>query len=147
MITWRIIKCSTHYLPPFCTTCSIQFITLVMERPMYHTGHGNGRLLQQLFPGRLIYRHSDFSYPSRSTDLSLYDPFLWGTLKEQCFASIPESLDHGRATVAHCVTGRWRNVSHYCRPLRLIYVFCAQISTARCADSTRCTQTVQGGCT
>ena len=25
-----------------------------------------------------------------------------------------ESLDHGRARVAHCVTGRWRNVSHYC---------------------------------
>ena len=52
-------------------------------------------------------------------------------------------LDHGRARVAHCVTGRWCNVSHYCRPLHLIYVFWAQRSTARCADSTRCTQTVR----
>ena len=52
-----------------------------------------------------------------------------------------ESLNHGRARVAHCVTGRWRNVSQYCRPLRLVYVFWAQRSAARCADSTRCTQT------
>ena len=50
-------------------------------------------------------------------------------------------LGHGRARVAHCVTRRWRNVSHYCRPLGLIYVFWAQRSTARCADSTRCIQT------
>ena len=27
-------------------------------------------------------------------------------------------LDHGCARVAHCVTARWRNLSHYCRPLR-----------------------------
>ena len=50
-------------------------------------------------------------------------------------------LEHGRARVAHCITNRWRNVSHYCRPLRLIYVFWAQRSTARCADSTLCIQT------
>ena len=42
---------------------------------------------------------------------------------EQCR---PNGLAHGRARVAHCVTGRWRNVSHYCRPLHLIYVFWAQ---------------------
>ena len=29
-----------------------------------------------------------------------------------------ESLYHGRARVAHCVTGWWRNFSHYYRPLR-----------------------------
>ena len=58
-----------------------------------------------------------------------------------------DRLRHGRARLAHCVTSRWRNVSHYCRPLRLIYVFYAQRSTARCADSTQCTQTVQGGST
>ena len=27
-------------------------------------------------------------------------------------------LDHGCARVAHCVTARWRNFSHYCCPLR-----------------------------
>ena len=38
-----------------------------------------------------------------------------------------------------------RNVSHYCRPLRLVYVFWAQRSTARCADSIRCTPAVPIG--
>ena len=27
-------------------------------------------------------------------------------------------LGHGCARVAHCVTAKWRNFSHYCRPLR-----------------------------
>ena len=30
----------------------------------------------------------------------------------------PVSLNHGCARVPHCVTARWRNFSHYCRPLR-----------------------------
>ena len=29
-----------------------------------------------------------------------------------------EGLTHGCARVAHCFTARWRNLSHYCRPLR-----------------------------
>ena len=31
---------------------------------------------------------------------------------------ITAGLVHGCARVAHCVTARWRNFSHYCRPLR-----------------------------
>ena len=31
-------------------------------------------------------------------------------------------VGHGCARVAHCVTARWRNLSHYCRPLRQIYM-------------------------
>ncbi|KAJ4441997.1 hypothetical protein ANN_11861 [Periplaneta americana] len=58
-----------------------------------HTGHGNLILLQELFPGRLISRGSDFPYPARSPDLSLCDAFLWGILKEQCFIPVPRTLD------------------------------------------------------
>ena len=41
----------------------------------------------------------------------------------QCIGGVtlPHTLNcliHGRARVAHCVTARWRNFSHYCRPLR-----------------------------
>ena len=60
---------------------------------------------------------------------------LYGRDGQKWFAT--HYVVHGRARVAHCVTGRWRNVSHYCRPLRLIYVFWAQRRTARCAYSTR----------
>ena len=33
-------------------------------------------------------------------------------------ACVMKSLVHGCARVAHCVTARWRNFSHYSRPLR-----------------------------
>ena len=50
-------------------------------------------------------------------------------------------LSHGCAEVAHCVPARWRNFSHYCRPLRQYDVFWAQRSTDRRSDSRRCTHT------
>ena len=49
-------------------------------------------------------------------------------------------LGHGCAKVAHCVTTRWRNFSHYLCTVRLNDVFWAQRSTDRRADGRRCTQ-------
>ena len=43
--------------------------------------------------------------------------------------------------MAHCVPSRWRNFSHYCRPLRHYDVFWAQRSTDLRADSRRYTHT------
>ena len=54
------------------------------------------------------------------------------------------SLTHGCAREAHCVTARWRNFSHYCRPLRQydVWFTCSQHREALTAapTSTRCTQ-------
>ena len=36
---------------------------------------------------------------------------------------VTDGLEHGCARVAHCVTARGRNFSHYCRPLRQYDVF------------------------
>ena len=52
-----------------------------------------------------------------------------------------DRLYHGCAKVAHCVPARWRNFSHYCRPLRQYDVFWAQRSTDRRTNSRRCTHT------
>ena len=80
-----------------------------------------------------------------ANQLSDANGYLQGIyLRNNWSHSAAERLVHGRARVGHCVTGRWRNFSHYYRPLRqydVWYVFWAQRSTARCADSTRCTQT------
>ena len=50
------------------------------------------------------------------------------------------AIEQGYARMAHCVTARWRNFSHYCCPLRQYDVFWAQRSTDRCVDTTQCTQ-------
>ena len=63
-------------------------------------------------------------------------------------------LKHGRARVAHCVSTRWRNLSHYCRPLRHydVWFTCLQHREALLgAPTTRGVHkqefTVQGGST
>lgn len=50
-----------------------------------HIGRGNLHHLEELFPGQLISRWSDFAYPPRSPDLTPPDFYLWGHLKEFCF--------------------------------------------------------------
>ena len=45
----------------------------------------------------------------------------YSSLHASCMTRVVQQcqdLDHGCARVAHCVTARWRNFSHYCCPLR-----------------------------
>ena len=42
-----------------------------------------------------------------------------------------QGLAHRCARLAHCVTARWRNVSHYCRPLRQYDVLLRVLRTAK----------------
>ena len=41
------------------------------------------------------------------------------------------TVGHGCARVAHCVTARWRNFSHYCRPLRHYDVWLSVLITEK----------------
>ena len=65
------------------------------------------------------------NYLSKTFKVNTYKTFhcceTWSlTLREE--QSVPYSiikcLDHGCARVAHCVTAKSLNISHYCRPLR-----------------------------
>ncbi|KAJ4437692.1 hypothetical protein ANN_17837 [Periplaneta americana] len=74
-----------HFQGDLITFCELNNVGLgqqvfQQDGATTHTGHGNLTLLQELFPGRLISRGSDFPYPARSPDLSLCDAFLWGIL-------------------------------------------------------------------
>ena len=66
--------------------------------------------------------------PRRSETFSLWCLFVPPLLKN-CWLNfnqldirnltyLEHVIDHGYTRVAHCVTARWRNFSHYCRPLR-----------------------------
>ena len=44
------------------------------------------------FPGRWIGRQGPIEWPSRSSDLTPHDFFLWGILKENVFSSKPKSI-------------------------------------------------------
>lgn len=57
-----------------------------------HTSNATMTFLRQKFPGRLISRRGDVSWPPRSPDLSPCDFFLWGYLKERVYREKPRTL-------------------------------------------------------
>ncbi len=50
-------------------------------------------LLATVFEFRIISRNSDINWPPRSCDLSPLDYFLWGAVKDKCYANYPETID------------------------------------------------------
>ena len=55
------------------------------------------------------------SVPLRSQNSSVY--ISTGCAAENQVCTLVHTLTHECARVAHCCTARWRNFSHYCRPL------------------------------
>jgi len=45
------------------------------------------------FEDRIISRRADVVWPPRSCDLTPLDYYLWGTLKDKCYADNPETID------------------------------------------------------
>ena len=45
------------------------------------------------FEDRIISRRADVVWPPRSCDLTPLDYYLWGTLKDKCYADKPETID------------------------------------------------------
>ena len=58
-----------------------------------HTAKVTLELLATVFENRIISRNSDINWPPRSCDLSPLDYFLWGAVKNKCYANHPETID------------------------------------------------------
>ena len=58
-----------------------------------HTTNVTIELLGTVFENRIISRNSDVNWPSRSCDLSPLDYFLWGAVKDKCYANHPETIE------------------------------------------------------
>ena len=56
-----------------------------------HTANLTIDLLRTVFENRLISRNSDVNWPPRSCDLTPLDYFLWGAVKDKCYANHPET--------------------------------------------------------
>ena len=46
-----------------------------------------------VFEDRIISRRADVVWPSRSCDLTPLDYYLWGVVKDKCYADKPETID------------------------------------------------------
>ena len=50
-------------------------------------------LLRTIFENRKISRNSDVNWPPRSCDLTPLDCFLWGAVKDKCYANHLETIE------------------------------------------------------
>ena len=58
-----------------------------------HTAEGTLYVLRPVFKDRIISRRAPFVWPSRSCDLTPFDYYLWGVVKDKCYADKPETID------------------------------------------------------
>ena len=59
----------------------------------FHTANVTIDLLCTVFENRIISRNSDVIFPPRSCDLTPLNYFLWGAVKDKCYANHPETIE------------------------------------------------------
>ena len=60
---------------------------------MRHTIEATLDVLRPVFEDRIISRRADVVWPPRSCDLIPLDYYLWGGVKDKCYADKPETID------------------------------------------------------
>ena len=58
-----------------------------------HTVEATIDVLRRVFEDRIISRRADAVWPPRSCDLTPLDYYLWGAVKDKCYAYKPETID------------------------------------------------------
>ena len=58
-----------------------------------HTAEVTLDVLRPVFKDRIISRRADVVWPPRSCDLTQLYYYLWGALKDKCYADKPETID------------------------------------------------------
>ena len=56
-----------------------------------------------MFDGPLIGRNDDVNWPPRSCQLTPFDYFLWGAVKEKCYANKPEASKHFKVNIRNVI--------------------------------------------
>ena len=142
---WRIVNvfipCCPRGWQQECYHVSLCYICVDAIYTVFSISHGFVCLF--LFLGVSIIDRINLFNKLHYTEWSKKPPMLstvccagWQTDYSSRWNPYPEprdlgTVEHGCARLAQCVTTRWRNFSHYCRPLRLNYVYWAQRSTDR----------------
>ena len=58
-----------------------------------HTAEDTLDVLRPVFEDRIISGRADVVQPPRSCDLTPLDSYLWGAVKDRCYADKPETID------------------------------------------------------
>ena len=58
---------------------------------------------EAVFEDRIISRRADVVWPPRSSDLTLLDYYLWGAVKDKCYADKPEMIKALRDNIREAI--------------------------------------------
>ena len=58
-----------------------------------HTAETTLDVLRPVYEDRIISRRADVASPPRSCDLTPLDYYLWGAIKDKCYADKPKTID------------------------------------------------------
>ena len=58
-----------------------------------HTAEATLDVLRPVFEDRIISRKADVVWPPRNWDLTPLDDYLWGAIKNKCYADKKETID------------------------------------------------------
>ena len=58
-----------------------------------HTAEATFDVLRPDFEDRIISRRAEVVWPHRNCDLTLLDYYLWGAVKDKCYADKPKTID------------------------------------------------------
>ena len=58
-----------------------------------HTAEATLDVLHTVFEDRIISRRTHVIWPPQNCDLTQLDYYLWGTVKDKCYADKPETID------------------------------------------------------
>lgn len=67
------------------------------------------RCLTEMFPNKVISNNGDILWPARSPDLSPLDYFLWGTIKDKVYKTVPADIEELRMNVITALRQTPRN--------------------------------------
>ena len=71
--------------------CWTNFCSQKLKKRICHTAEATLDVLRPVFKDRIIHR-ADVVWPPRSCDLPPLDYYLWGAVKDKCYADKPETI-------------------------------------------------------
>ena len=70
---------------------------------MCHTAEATLDVLRPVFEDRIISHRADVVWPPRSCDLTPLDYYLWGAVKDKCYADKPEIIDALKGNIREAI--------------------------------------------
>ena len=99
----RYLAMLQNFFMPALDELGIQDAWFMQDGATPHTARISMDHLRQAFPGRLISKYGDLTWPAWSPDLTPCDFYLWGYLKSIVYRDRPQSLAHLKVNIEEAI--------------------------------------------